>query len=120
MDESKVYFPPDKLQLPDTMITNSDSAFSMPDSDDAGDSDSDSSAPASPAYAPEPDPEPISLNNPRVDNRVSLSTCHMIIYHPLSFWKWTISSLENCRAGLQEHIYFWPCMGISDGLPVPF
>ena len=76
VDESKVYFPPDKLQLPDTMITNSDSAFSMPDSDDAGDSDSDSSAPASPAYAPEPDPEPISLNNPRVDNRVSLSTCH--------------------------------------------
>ena len=74
MDESKVYFPPDKLQLPDTMITNSDSAFSMPDSDDAGDSDSDSSAPESPAYAPEPEPEPVSMSKPVVDNRVRLSS----------------------------------------------
>ena len=67
VDESKVYFPPDKLQLPETMINNSDSAFSLPDSDDAGDSDSDSSAPASPSYAPEPS----SGNNPNIDNRVS-------------------------------------------------
>ena len=68
VDESKVYFPPSKLQLPETMITNSDSAFSLPDSDDAGDSDSDSSAPGSPTYAPEPEPTP--QHNTSIDNRV--------------------------------------------------
>ena len=68
VDESKVYFPPSKLQLPETMITNSDSAFSLPDSDDAGDSDSDSSAAGSPTYAPEPEPTP--QHNTSIDNRV--------------------------------------------------
>lgn len=42
VDESKVYSPPDKLQLPETSVTTSDSAFSMLESDL---SSSDSSSP---------------------------------------------------------------------------
>ena len=46
VDESRVFAPPSKLQVPDTPISNSDSALSAPDSDDAS-----SSASSSPTYA---------------------------------------------------------------------
>ena len=47
VDESKVYSPPDKLLLPETQSTNSDSALSLQE-----DSDMSSSASSSPTYSP--------------------------------------------------------------------
>ena len=51
VDASRVYAPPDKLQVPDDVpvSNNSDSALSAPDSDD-----NDSEASSSPTYAKEP------------------------------------------------------------------
>ena len=52
VDASRVYAPPDKLQVPDDDVpvsNNSDSALSAPDSDD-----NDSEASSSPTYAKEP------------------------------------------------------------------
>ncbi|KAK3590549.1 hypothetical protein CHS0354_023617 [Potamilus streckersoni] len=57
VDEAKVYHPPDKLQLPETPITTSDSAYSVPDSD--LDSSESNSPPGSPAYAPSPHLSPV-------------------------------------------------------------
>ncbi|XP_060556937.1 MAP kinase-activating death domain protein-like isoform X5 [Ruditapes philippinarum] len=65
VDESKVYNPPDRLQLPDSSLPMSDSAHSQNDSedDDGGDS-SDSSYSSSPRYAPEPDS--LAVSNPNI------------------------------------------------------
>ena len=60
VDESKVYSPPDKLQLPETSVTTSDSAFSMLESDL---SSSDSS---SPTYSKDPPgQEEVNRSQPR-------------------------------------------------------
>ncbi len=61
VDESRVYAPPSKLQVPDedaptAAANNSDSALSAPDDDDDDDDsdDNDSEASSSPTYAKEP------------------------------------------------------------------
>ena len=60
VDESCIYTPPSKLQVPDAFISNSDSAMSAPDDSDDNDDDDDdddddsSSASSSPRYAKEP------------------------------------------------------------------
>lgn len=51
VDESRVFSPPSKLQVPDTPISNSDSALSAPDSD--GSSDDDDEEESGPVYANE-------------------------------------------------------------------
>lgn len=48
VDESKIYSPPDKLQLPEMSVTTSDSAFSMLESDLS------SSESSSPTYSKDP------------------------------------------------------------------
>lgn len=69
VDESKVYHPPDRLQLPEPAMVMSDSAHSQNDSDDdAGDS-SDSSSSSSPRYAP--DADSVSVTNPNLQQMVS-------------------------------------------------
>lgn len=47
MESSKVFMPPSQLQVPDTPVTHSDSAFSMPESDLSSDESS------SPTYSQE-------------------------------------------------------------------
>ncbi|KAL4225762.1 hypothetical protein ACF0H5_016451 [Mactra antiquata] len=64
VDESKVYHPPDKLQLPDSSLPLSDSAHSQNDSEDDGGDSSDSSYSSSPRYAPEPDS--VAVSNPNI------------------------------------------------------
>ncbi|XP_078333104.1 MAP kinase-activating death domain protein-like isoform X3 [Crassostrea virginica] len=67
VDESKVYSPPDKLQLPETSVTTSDSAFSMLESDL---SSSDSS---SPTYSKDPPgQEEVNRSQPRGQPPVEL------------------------------------------------
>ncbi len=61
VDESRVFSPPSKLHIPDTPVSNSDSALSAPDSDENDDS-SDSS---SPRYAAEPERPPDNINQAR-------------------------------------------------------
>ena len=71
VDESKIYCPPDKLQLPDTManLGGESSANSQPDSEEDGpDSSEDSSLPSSPTFAPEPDS--LAVSNPNIEQMV--------------------------------------------------
>ena len=63
VEQSSVFSPPSQLQVPetDTPVTNSDSAFSMPESDDAS-----SSGSSSPTYAPEPSRDGVPVCYPLI------------------------------------------------------
>ena len=72
VDASRVYAPPDKLQVPDDDVpvsNNSDSALSAPDSDD-----NDSEASSSPTYAKEP-----PRGGPPLDRETG--KVNILIYH---------------------------------------
>ena len=74
VDESQIYHPPDKLQLPDAMLSLSETTHLQHDTDDDDDDDadavdsSDSSPPSSPTFAPEP--ESVSVSNPNIHQMV--------------------------------------------------
>ena len=71
VDASRVYAPPDKLQVPDDDVpvsNNSDSALSAPDSDD-----NDSEASSSPTYAKEP-----PRGGPPVDRETGKVNIHLL------------------------------------------
>jgi hypothetical protein len=54
VDQTTLFTPPSKLQVPDTPVTNSDSAFSLPESDLSSD---DSSSPSYTKGDADPDPD---------------------------------------------------------------
>lgn len=86
VDESRVYSPPSKLQVPDTPISNSDSALSAPDSE------ADSSASSSPVYAEEPERPRPDPSNPE---HVAMARQVSVVLYSAEIWTFIVRSFIN-------------------------
>lgn len=76
VEEARVFQPPSHLQVPDTPVSNSDSALSAPDSDD-GSSSAESS---SPTYAKESPEGEVQPQKPSLPQAAQSQKVHTLVW----------------------------------------